>query len=172
MIWTSSKPRAESNINRNIGPYARINNNLTWCPVQSRLRHTYHGQSYARVDLNPMPESGTLDLTSGFRSSLSRSVHKKRRLFNASFSSSASLPGTWHNVRAFSVTAVIRRARATASSMLSCLSMCLAVSTLQKASIKRTLSRDLEMVKTFILPYQKALPEACSLEIKVTGPRD
>jgi hypothetical protein len=40
------------------------------CPLQSRLQHIYHGQPYARVDLNPMPEStlspqsGTLDSAS------------------------------------------------------------------------------------------------------------
>jgi hypothetical protein len=27
------------------------------CPLQSRLQHIYHGQPFARVDLNPMPES-------------------------------------------------------------------------------------------------------------------
>ncbi len=31
--------------------------NLTLCRLQSRLQNIYHGQSYARVDLNPMPES-------------------------------------------------------------------------------------------------------------------
>ncbi len=30
---------------------------LTLCRLQSRLQHMYHGQPYARVDLNPMPES-------------------------------------------------------------------------------------------------------------------
>ncbi len=30
---------------------------LTLCPLQSRLQHIYHGQPYARVDLNPRPES-------------------------------------------------------------------------------------------------------------------
>jgi hypothetical protein len=29
----------------------------TLCPLQSRLLHIYHGQSYARVDLCPLPES-------------------------------------------------------------------------------------------------------------------
>jgi hypothetical protein len=37
--------------------YAGIDYNLTLCPLQSRLQHVYHGQPYARVDLNPMPES-------------------------------------------------------------------------------------------------------------------
>ncbi len=31
--------------------------NLSVCSLQSRLQHIYHGQSYARVDLNPIPES-------------------------------------------------------------------------------------------------------------------
>jgi hypothetical protein len=30
---------------------------LTMAPLQSRLQHNYYGQPYARVDLNPMPES-------------------------------------------------------------------------------------------------------------------
>jgi hypothetical protein len=40
-----------------MGPYAGVGYNLTLCPLQSRLQHIYHGQLYARVDLNPMPES-------------------------------------------------------------------------------------------------------------------
>ncbi len=53
-----------------MGPYAGVDYNLTLCPLQSRIQHMYHGQSYARVDRNPMPESnlapqsGTLDLAS------------------------------------------------------------------------------------------------------------
>jgi hypothetical protein len=53
-----------------MGPYAGVDYNLTLCPLQSRLQHIYIGQPYARVDLNPMPEStlspqsGTLDLAS------------------------------------------------------------------------------------------------------------
>ncbi len=53
-----------------MGPYAGVAYNRTLCPLQSRLEHIYHGQSYARVDLNPMPESildcqsGTLDFIS------------------------------------------------------------------------------------------------------------
>ncbi len=38
-------------------PYAGVDYNLTLCPLQSRLQHIYHGQTYARIDLNPMPES-------------------------------------------------------------------------------------------------------------------
>jgi hypothetical protein len=38
-------------------PYAGVYYNLTLCRLQSRLQYTYHGQPYARVDLNPMPES-------------------------------------------------------------------------------------------------------------------
>jgi hypothetical protein len=40
-----------------MGPYAGIDNNITLCPLQSRLQHIYKGQPYARVDLNPIPES-------------------------------------------------------------------------------------------------------------------
>jgi hypothetical protein len=40
-----------------MGPYAGADYNLTLCPLQSRLQHIYHGQPYARVDLNPLPES-------------------------------------------------------------------------------------------------------------------
>ncbi len=39
------------------GPHAGVDKNLTLCPLQSRLQHIYHGQPYARVDLNPMPQS-------------------------------------------------------------------------------------------------------------------
>jgi hypothetical protein len=35
--------------------------NLTLYPLQSRLQHIFHGQPYARVDLNPVSES-TLSL--------------------------------------------------------------------------------------------------------------
>jgi hypothetical protein len=40
-----------------IGPYTGGDFNLTLCPLQSRLKHIYHGHPYARVDLNTMPES-------------------------------------------------------------------------------------------------------------------
>ncbi len=40
-----------------MGPSARVDYNLPSCPLQSRLQHIYHGQPYARVDLNPVPES-------------------------------------------------------------------------------------------------------------------
>jgi hypothetical protein len=52
--------------------YAGVDYKLTLCPLQSRLQHIYHGQPYARFDLNPMPEStlypksGTSDLASVF----------------------------------------------------------------------------------------------------------
>jgi hypothetical protein len=56
-----------------MGPYAGVDYNLTFCPLQSPLQNIYHGQPYARVDLNPMPEStltpppsGTFELTSEF----------------------------------------------------------------------------------------------------------
>jgi hypothetical protein len=38
-------------------PYARVDYNITFCSLQSRLQHIYHGQPFARVDLNPMLES-------------------------------------------------------------------------------------------------------------------
>jgi hypothetical protein len=42
-----------------MGPYAEVDYNLTLSTLQIRLQHIYHGigQPYARVDLNPMPES-------------------------------------------------------------------------------------------------------------------
>ncbi len=40
-----------------MGPYAGVDYNLTLCPLQRRLQHIYHGQPYARVYLNPIPES-------------------------------------------------------------------------------------------------------------------
>ncbi len=36
-----------------MGPYARVDYNLTLC----RLQHMYHGQPYARVELNHVLES-------------------------------------------------------------------------------------------------------------------
>jgi len=40
-----------------VGPYAGFYNSLTLCPFQCQLQHIYHGQPYARVNLNPVPES-------------------------------------------------------------------------------------------------------------------
>jgi hypothetical protein len=40
-----------------LSPYAGVDYNLTLCQLQSRLQHIYHGQPFARVDLNPIPES-------------------------------------------------------------------------------------------------------------------
>ncbi len=40
-----------------MGPYAGADYNLTLCLLQSRLQHIQHGQPYAKVDLNPVPES-------------------------------------------------------------------------------------------------------------------
>jgi hypothetical protein len=43
-----------------MGPYARVDYNLTFCPLQSRLQYIYHRQirqPYARVGLNTKPES-------------------------------------------------------------------------------------------------------------------
>ena len=45
--------RLYSKRNMIMGPYAGVDYKLTLCPLQ----HIYHGQPYARVDLNPMPES-------------------------------------------------------------------------------------------------------------------
>jgi hypothetical protein len=39
------------------GPYAGVDYNLTLCRLQSRLKHMYHGQPYAKVDF--IPQSGT-----------------------------------------------------------------------------------------------------------------
>jgi hypothetical protein len=47
-------------------PYAVVDYNLTLYGLQSRLQHIYHGQPYARVDLNPMPEL-TLSSSQGLR---------------------------------------------------------------------------------------------------------
>jgi hypothetical protein len=46
-----------------MGPYAGADYNLSLCPLQSRLLHIYHGQTYARVDFFSL--SGTLDFASG-----------------------------------------------------------------------------------------------------------
>ena len=45
-----------------MGPYAGADYKLTLCSLQ----HIYHGQPYARVDLNPMPES-TVSPSQGLR---------------------------------------------------------------------------------------------------------
>ncbi len=47
-----------------VGPCAGVHYNLTLCTLQSRLRHIYHGQPYARV-VDFIPQSGTLDLAFG-----------------------------------------------------------------------------------------------------------
>jgi hypothetical protein len=53
-----------------MGPHAEVDYNLTLSRLQSRLQQFYHGHPYARVDLNPLPDStlsppsGTLDLAS------------------------------------------------------------------------------------------------------------
>jgi hypothetical protein len=36
--------------------YAGVDYNLTLCPLQSRLQHSYHCQPYVKIDLNPVPE--------------------------------------------------------------------------------------------------------------------
>ncbi len=45
-----------------MGPYARVDYNLTLYRLQSQLKHMYHGQPYARVD--SILQSGTQDLAS------------------------------------------------------------------------------------------------------------
>jgi hypothetical protein len=40
-----------------MGPCAGDDYNLTLCRFQNRLQYMYHGNPYARADLNPMPES-------------------------------------------------------------------------------------------------------------------
>jgi hypothetical protein len=49
-----------------MGPNARVYYNLTLYRLQSRLQQIYHGQPYARVDLNFNPQSGTLALASPY----------------------------------------------------------------------------------------------------------
>ncbi len=39
------------------GTLCGVDYNLTLCRLQSRLQHIYHGQPYARVNINPMQES-------------------------------------------------------------------------------------------------------------------
>jgi hypothetical protein len=46
------------------GHYSGVDYNLTLCTIQSRLQRIYQWQPYAKVDLNPMPES-TLSPTQG-----------------------------------------------------------------------------------------------------------
>ncbi len=52
-------------------PYARVD--LTLWPLQSRPKHVYYGQPYARVDF--IPQSGTLDVASEV---IWRSISKAR----------------------------------------------------------------------------------------------
>ncbi len=53
-----------------MGPYAGVLSSTITSLVQCQLQHMYQGQTYARVALNPMPEStlyppsGTWDLAS------------------------------------------------------------------------------------------------------------
>ncbi len=65
--WIRKKreePRPNPKKNMVIGPYAGVDYNLTLCPLQSRLQHIYHGQTYAGVDF--ISQSGTLDLASEY----------------------------------------------------------------------------------------------------------
>jgi hypothetical protein len=50
-----------------MGPYAVVDFISVLCPLQKRLQHIYHGQPYARVNLNTarvdfIPQSGTFEL--------------------------------------------------------------------------------------------------------------
>jgi hypothetical protein len=54
------RPKAESKENMVDGTWDTIPEltiTCTLCPLQSRLQHIYYEQPYARVGLNPMPES-------------------------------------------------------------------------------------------------------------------
>jgi hypothetical protein len=47
-----------------MGPYAGVNDNLTLCPLQSRLQHIYHGQIRvvypgSRILILPIPDLGS-----------------------------------------------------------------------------------------------------------------
>jgi hypothetical protein len=55
-----------------MGPYAGVDYNLTLCPLQSQLQRIYHGQPYARVYLNHIPESTFLSPSHGLWIWLSR----------------------------------------------------------------------------------------------------
>ena len=48
-----------------MGPCAGVDYNLTLCPLQSRLQHIYHGQPYARVNLNPPILESTVSPSQG-----------------------------------------------------------------------------------------------------------
>jgi hypothetical protein len=62
-----------------MGPYAGLDyNKLTIFPLHCRLQHIYHGQPYARVDLNPTPES-TLSPSQGLLIWPQSFGHIKRR---------------------------------------------------------------------------------------------
>jgi hypothetical protein len=55
-----------------MGPCAGVEYNLNLCRLQSQLQHMYHGQHYARVDLNTVLEStlsAVRDLGFGLRHS-------------------------------------------------------------------------------------------------------
>jgi hypothetical protein len=62
---------AESNEKPGVymGPYAGVDYTLTFCPLQSRLKHIYHWQPYMPESTygrgNFIPKSGTSDLASG-----------------------------------------------------------------------------------------------------------
>ncbi len=45
-----------------MGSYAEVDYNHTLCPLQSRIQHLYHGQTYARVNFSP--QSGTMNFAS------------------------------------------------------------------------------------------------------------
>ncbi len=43
-----------------MGPFAGVDYSLALCQLHSRLQHIYRGQTYARVELNPIPKSSRL----------------------------------------------------------------------------------------------------------------
>ncbi len=69
MCWYTSKQevylhryiagiyKAESKEKHGVWDPIKELTNLILRRLRSRLQHMYHGQPYARVDLNPMPES-------------------------------------------------------------------------------------------------------------------
>ena len=56
-IYPTYSKEAKSKEKHGVWPYDGFDYNITSSPLQSRLQHIYYGQPYARVDLNPMPES-------------------------------------------------------------------------------------------------------------------
>jgi hypothetical protein len=67
LIRRASSPEAESKEKHGFwDPMPELTINSHYVYIQRRLKQIYHGQPYARVDLNPMPES-TLSPGQGLR---------------------------------------------------------------------------------------------------------